>query len=231
MTKKDTIDTLEISKFAQLASQWWDKEGLLKTLHDINPARVSFINQFVRLSQKRVLDVGCGGGILCESMAAAGALVTGLDAEKDAIVIAKNHAQQTGLIVDYICQPLDNYGGQSFDVITCLEMLEHANDPALVIEHCYRLLRSGGWLFLSTINRTLISYASVIVAAEYILRLLPRQTHDYRKFIKPSELVTLTDSLGLQLIGISGIAYNPLSRIATLVDSVSANYIVACRKL
>ena len=231
MTKKTTIDSLEVAKFAQLASQWWDTEGALKTLHDINPARMEFISNFTTLVNQTVLDVGCGGGILCEGLAMAGAKVTGLDVEVEAITAARIHAQQSKLKIDYVCQPIEEYSADSFNIITCMEMLEHVSDPALVLEHCSRLLAPGGYLFLSTINRTLSAYATVIVAAEYILDLLPRQTHDYQKFIKPSELAAMARACGLEVLGLSGLSYNPLSRIAGLEDSVAGNYLMACRKI
>ncbi len=230
MNKKTTVDPLEVAKFAQHASQWWNADGPLKTLHDINPARLDFIQRFVDLSGQGILDVGCGGGILCEGMAAQGASVTGLDVEADAIGSAQHHAKENHLIIDYVCQPIEDYKAQSFDIVTCMEMLEHVADPELVIEHCGRLLKKGGYLFLSTINRTLTAYAKVIVAAEYILQLLPRQTHDYEKFIKPSELAALVRAAGLETVGMAGIGYNPLTRVASLQDSVAANYLLACRK-
>lgn len=230
MTSESTIDVQEIAKFAQHAAHWWDKEGPLKTLHDINPARLEFIARYQALAQKTVLDVGCGGGILCEGMAIQGAKVTGLDVEVDTIEAAKVHAQNSQLTISYISCPVEEYEVAAFDVVTCMEMLEHVKEPQLVINHCARLLKPGGYLFLSTINRTLKAYATAIIAAEYILGLLPRQTHDFEKFIKPSELVAMIRKAGLELSGMAGMAYNPLSRTAKLQDSVDVNYLVSCFK-
>lgn len=228
---KTTIDEVEVAKFAQHATQWWDPEGPLKTLHDINPARLTFIEHTQSLSGLRVLDIGCGGGVLSEAMAMKGALVTGLDVEDAAIIAARKHSMESKLKIDYICQALEEYVAEPFAVITCMEMLEHVQEPQLIIEHAARLLKPGGYLFLSTINRNLKSYASVVIAAEYLLNLLPRQTHDYDKFIKPSELATMIRSNGLDIVEIKGMGYNPLTRQASLKDSVAINYLMACRKI
>ena len=230
MTSKSTIDSQEIAKFAQHAKDWWDKEGPLKTLHDINSARLEFINDYYPLAHKTVLDVGCGGGILCEGMAKRKAKVTGLDVEIAAIEAAKAHAKSNQLAISYHCWPIEDYETEVFEVVTCMEMLEHVNEPQLVINHCARLLKPGGYLFLSTINRTLKAYTTAILAAEYLLGLLPRQTHDFQKFIKPSELVAMTRIAGLEFKGMAGMAYNPLSRSARLTDSVDVNYLVSCFK-
>jgi len=230
MRKKTTVDAVEVAKFAQHATQWWDTEGPLKTLHDINPARLAFIQKYITLTNQSGLDVGCGGGVLSEGLAYNGALVTGLDVEPDAIATAKAHAKKNGLQIKYVCELIEDFEAPSFDFITCMEMLEHVPDPRLVIEHCTRLLKPGGYLFLSTINRTAKAYASVIVAAEYILRLLPRQTHDFDKFIKTSELAGVVRAAGLEMVGMSGIAYNPFTRTASLQDSIQVNYLMACRK-
>ena len=224
-----TVDASEVAKFAQHASQWWNTEGPLKTLHDINPARIDFMHKFTEYDGSQVLDVGCGGGILSEGMALKGAIVTGLDVEPHAIEAAKAHAEQHHLHIQYVCQPIEEYEG-AYDLVTCMEMLEHVSEPQLVIEHCTRLLKPGGYLFLSTINRTLQAYASVIIAAEYILGLLPRQTHDYEKFIKPSELAAMVRKEGLETIGMAGMTYNPFTREASLQDSIKVNYLLACRK-
>ncbi|KTD21108.1 bifunctional 2-polyprenyl-6-hydroxyphenol methylase/3-demethylubiquinol 3-O-methyltransferase UbiG [Legionella londiniensis] len=230
MTKKSTIDPLEVTKFSQLAAHWWNPDGPLRTLHDINPARMQFIKQFINPTRHTVLDVGCGGGILCEALAQSGADVTGLDVEKDAIEAAKAHALRSGLSIQYVCQPLEEYEEEPFDIVTCMEMLEHVKEPETVIQHCARLLKPGGYLFLSTINRTLAAYLGAIIAAEYILELLPRQTHDYEKFIKPSELSVMVRAADLEIKGIKGMAYNPLTRTATLQESVQINYLLACCK-
>lgn len=230
MMKKSTVDSLEVAKFAQHASEWWNVNGPLKTLHDINPARLAFIQSHTDIAGQRVLDVGCGGGILCEGMALQGAIVTGLDVEEDAIACAREHVSQSQLTIDYVCQPIESFKANSFDSITCMEMLEHVQEPQLVIEHCGRLLKEGGYLFLSTLNRTLKAYASAIVGAEYILGLLPRQTHDFDKFLKPSELAQMIRASGLEMVEMTGLAYNPLTRAATLCDSVEVNYLMVCRK-
>ena len=230
MKKKTTVDHLEVEKFSQLSEQWWDADGPLKTLHDINPPRMEFIQKFVDLSEARILDVGCGGGILAEAMAVRGAKVTGLDVETESLTSAKLHAQQSNLSIEYVCQPIETYESDSFDSITCMEMLEHVANPQWVINHCVRLLKPNGYLLLSTINRTVAAYAGAILGAEYILNVLPRQTHDFNKFIKPSELAAMVRNAGLETIGISGMAYNPFSRHASLQDSVAINYLLSCRK-
>lgn len=227
MNNKTTIDSREIEKFAKLSDNWWDKDGALKTLHDINPARLLFIAKSVDLSGKRVLDVGCGGGILSESMAEKGAMVTGIDAECEAINTATAHAKESKLSINYICSPIEDFDEPQFDVVTCMELLEHVTAPQVVISHCARLLKPGGYLLVSTINRTLKAYATAIIAAEYVLGLLPKQTHDYEKFLKPSELAGMARYAGLEMTGMRGMAYNPLTRAADLQDSVSVNYLMS----
>jgi 2-polyprenyl-6-hydroxyphenyl methylase/3-demethylubiquinone-9 3-methyltransferase len=226
---ESTIDVQEVNKFAQHAKHWWDIQGPLKTLHDINDTRLQFIAQQVNLSGIRVLDVGCGGGILCEAMAKAGAQVTGIDAEGEAIAVAQQHAKENQLSIEYQCSPIEEFESESFDVVTCMEMLEHVQNPALVIEHCKRLLKPDGFLFLSTISRTIKAYATAIIAAEYILNILPKQTHDYHKFLKPSELIAMARSFDLNLIDMKGMNYNPLSRTASLSPDVSVNYLLALK--
>lgn len=230
MTNKTTIDNDEITKFSRLASHWWDKNGALKTLHDINPVRLQWIRQYTEMLGKNILDVGCGGGILSQAMAAHGAHVTGIDAEQEAILSALAKARDSQLTINYLCTPIEEYDKQTFDAITCMEMLEHVQNPQLVINHCARLLNSGGYLLLSTINRSWQAYAAAIVAAEYVLGLLPRQTHDYDKFIKPAELAAMARHAGLEVRGLQGLSYNPLSRQASLSDSVAVNYMMACYK-
>lgn len=230
MKTKTTVDSLEVAKFAQHASQWWDTEGPLKTLHDINPARIEFMQKFTDFNGHRVLDVGCGGGVLSEAMAKQGAIVTGLDVESQAIATAEAHAAEHQLQINYVCQPIEEYEADVYDLVTCMEMLEHVSEPQLVIDHCARLLKPGGYLFLSTINRTPQAYAGVIIAAEYMLGLLPRQTHDYKKFIKPSELAAMVRAAGLETVSMAGMSYNPFTREASLQDSIKMNYLLACRK-
>ncbi len=227
MNNKSTVNLEEVNKFAQHAKQWWNTEGPLKTLHDINSTRLDFINKHRPLAGLQVLDIGCGGGILCEAMAKAGAKVTGIDAEQEAIQTAQEHAKNNELLITYACTPVENYEGSQYDAITCMEMLEHIEHPEVLMENCKRLLKPGGYLFLSTISRTAKAYASVIIAAEYMLNLLPRQTHDYNKFIKPSELIAMTRSLDFTLIDLCGMSYNPILRTASLCSDVQVNYLVA----
>lgn len=226
-SKQSSVDQLELDKFAQHAPQWWDMNGPLKTLHDINKVRVEFINQHCHLEGASLLDVGCGGGILSEALAQAGAKVTGIDATPEAIAAAKEHALLASLNIDYHTCPIEDFDHPQFDVITCMELLEHVPNPELVMEHCARLLKPQGILLVSTINRGLKAYLSVILAAEYVLRLLPRQTHDYQKFIKPSELSAMARKMDLELIDIKGLHYNPLTRDASLTSDSSANYLMA----
>lgn len=230
MNNKSTINAEEVNKFAQHAKHWWDTEGPLKTLHDINETRLQFIAQHVNLTDVSVLDIGCGGGILCEAMAKSGAKVTGIDAECEAIQAAQEHAKSNDLAIDYFCTPVETYKNKQYDVITCMEMLEHVEYPEIVLEHCIRLLKPNGLLFLSTISRTVKAYASAIVAAEYVLNLLPRQTHDYSKFIKPSELMVMARSLGFNLLDMQGMNYNPILRTSSLSSDVQVNYLLALQR-
>lgn len=225
-----TIDAQEIDKFAKQSSHWWDLEGPFKTLHDINSLRLEFISSQKPLNNLRVLDLGCGGGILTESLAKRGAQVTGIDAGVEAIdaAIAHNNRQ---LPIEYLCLAVEDYDKEeAFDVITCMEMLEHVPNPALIFEQCKRLLKPQGFLFVSTINRTLNSYATTILAAEYVLGLLPRQTHDYHKFIKPSELAAIARHLDFKLLSLKGMDYNPFTRHASLSAKVSANYLMSLQR-
>ena len=224
---ESTVDEQEVMKFAQQAANWWDSNGPLKTLHDINATRLGFIAQQVNLAGSSILDVGCGGGILCEAMARAGAQVVGIDAACEVIHVAANHAKESQLAIDYLSTPIEDYDGKSFDVVTCMELLEHVQKPELVLEHCRRLLNSNGFLFVSTISRTLTAYASAVIAAEYVLGILPKQTHDYEQFIKPSELASMARSLDLNLIDLRGMNYNPILRQASLSFDVRVNYLMA----
>lgn len=227
MNTKSTINAEEVNKFASHANQWWDTEGPLKTLHDINPTRLIFISQQLHLTGLSLLDVGCGGGILCEAMTKYGAKVTGIDAESAAIRTAQEHARDNKLSIDYFCTPIEQYDGKRYDAITCMELLEHVDHPEIVLEHCKRMLKPKGFLFLSTISRTFKAYAGAIIVAEYVLNLLPRQTHDYSKFIKPSELMTMARSFGFKLVEMQGMNYNPITRTATLSAEVEINYLLA----
>jgi 2-polyprenyl-6-hydroxyphenyl methylase/3-demethylubiquinone-9 3-methyltransferase len=222
-----SVDQQEIAKFAQYANDWWDTQGPLRTLHDINETRLRFIAQHIKLKDSRILDVGCGGGILCEAMSKAGAKIVGVDAEVQAIKVATEHAKKNNLSIEYYCTALEEYEAEPVDAVTCMELLEHVPYPELIIQHCTRLLKPGGTLILSTLNRTLKAYATAIVAAEYLLNLLPRQTHDYEKFINPSELASMGRKWDLKVIGLSGLIYNPLNRNASLGPDVSVNYLMA----
>lgn len=230
MTSETSFDQQEVARFSQLASQWWNVHGPLKTLHDINPTRIDFMQNHIHLSKLRVLDVGCGAGILSEALAQAGAEVCAIDAGEEVIQVARLHAQNNGLTIQYDCILVEDYEAPDFDVLCCMEMLEHVNNPELVIKHCSRLLKPGGHLFLSTINRTLTAYGAAIVAGEYLLGLLPRQTHDYRKFIKPAELAAMARAAGLEVIDLQGMNYNPFTSKANLQPSVAVNYLMACFK-
>lgn len=226
MTK--TVDNQEVEKFSKHADDWWNTKGPLKTLHDINPLRVSFIQEYSLLEGKRVLDLGCGGGILSEALARAGAAVVGIDAEPKAINTAKTHAKAQNLAIEYYCTPVESFAAEPFDSIICMEMLEHVQNPALVLRHCARLLKPEGKLLLSTINRTSKAWAAAILMAEYVLNLLPRQTHDFNKFLKPSELGTMLRALGMDIEAIKGMSYNPLTGSALMSEDVSINYLLAC---
>lgn len=229
------VDAAEVAKFEALASRWWDPQSEFKPLHDINPLRLDFIDARSGLAGKCVLDVGCGGGILSESMAHRGAKVTGIDLGEAPLGVARLHAEESGVEIDYrnisVEALADEQPGQ-FDIITCMEMLEHVPDPASVIRACSQLVRPGGYVFFSTLNRTPKSYAFAILGAEYVLRLLPRGTHDYAKFIRPSEMAAWSRTSGLEVREQTGLTYNPLTRRYRLVvNDVSVNYMMYCRKV
>ena len=234
MTTHSNVDPSEIAKFEALASRWWDPESEFKPLHDINPLRCNYIDEIAHLAGKKVLDVGCGGGILSEAMAQRGAQVSGIDMGEAPLNVAKLHALESGLEINYRQMPVEELAEQepvSYDVVTCLEMLEHVPDPASVIRACMQLVKPGGKVFFSTLNRNPKSYAFAIVGAEYLLRLLPAGTHDYAKFIKPSELSQWCREAGLRVTDMTGMVYNPLTRIYKLKDNdVSVNYLMATDK-
>lgn len=228
-TKSVNVDPGEIAKFESLANRWWDRESEFKPLHDINPLRAGFIEKEVSLPGKTVLDVGCGGGILSEALAFRGARVTGIDMGEAPLAVARLHLLESGLDIDYQQATAEDFADEhesAFDVVCCLEMLEHVPEPSSVIKACQRLLKPGGHLFLSTINRNPKAYLFAIIGAEYLLRLLPRGTHDYDKFIRPSELAGWARDSGLQWQKIIGMTYNPLTREYRLGDDVSVNYLV-----
>lgn len=227
------FDQKEINKFNNLAHEWWNLEGEFKTLHQINPLRLEFIKKHVNLEGKKVIDVGCGGGILAESLACNGANVTGIDMAPQSIETAQLHLFESGLAVDYHCIDLLSIAdtqAEEYDVVSCMEMLEHVPDPELIIANCAKLLKPDGVAFFSTLNRTLKSYALGVLGAEYIFKLLPRGTHDYSKFIKPAELSQLLRQHGLRVTDIKGINYNPFSGHARICQNTDINYMVSCIK-
>lgn len=228
-TQTLNADQIELQKFAQLAHKWWDKNSEFKPLHEINPLRLNYINNIAPLNNKRVLDVGCGGGILSESMYFKGADVTAIDLGEKALSVAKLHQLESGAKVDYRYISVEQLASEqpaSFDIVTCMEMLEHVPDPAAVIAACAQLAKPGGMVFFSTINRNPKAYLYAVIGAEYVLNLLPKGTHDYAKFIKPSELSAWARQAGLNVSGLKGMSYNPLTKIYALSDDVSVNYLM-----
>jgi 2-polyprenyl-6-hydroxyphenyl methylase/3-demethylubiquinone-9 3-methyltransferase len=227
------VDPVEVEKFSQLAHCWWDATSEFKPLHDINPLRLDYIDRAVGLGGKSVLDVGCGGGILAESMAARGARVTGIDAGESPLKVAQLHLLESGLDVDYRLAAAEELAGEmprAFDIVTCMEMLEHVPDPASTVTACSSLLRPGGRAFFATINRNPKAYLFAVIGAEYVLRLLPRGTHDYARFVKPSELAAMCRTAGLSLSGLTGMTYNPFTRTYALGPDVDVNYILHATK-
>jgi 2-polyprenyl-6-hydroxyphenyl methylase/3-demethylubiquinone-9 3-methyltransferase len=227
------VDPAELAKFSELAHHWWNPAGDFKPLHDINPLRLDYIDARVGLEGKTVLDIGCGGGILAESMAQRGAAVTGIDLADKPLAVARLHLIESGNQVDYrniAAEELAREMPARFDAVTCMEMLEHVPDPTSTVAACAALAKPGGQVFFSTINRNLKAYLFAVIGAEYVLKLLPRGTHDYARFIKPSELATHCRHAGLQFRGVTGMTYNPLSKIYALGDDSSVNYIVHCVK-
>jgi 2-polyprenyl-6-hydroxyphenyl methylase/3-demethylubiquinone-9 3-methyltransferase len=225
------IDAREVAKFEELAHRWWDPHSEFKPLHDINPLRLDYIDQRAGLADKQVLDVGCGGGILSESMAQRGARVTGIDAGETPLAVARLHLHESGLAVDYQQTTAEDMARQhagTFDIVTCLEMLEHVPDPGSVIRACSELVKPGGHVFFSTINRNPKSFLFAIVGAEYVLNMLPKGTHEYARFIRPSELAGWIREAGLELVDITGMSYNPLNKRYSLGKDVDVNYLVHC---
>lgn len=230
MTSTENVHEHEIHKFGVLADRWWDLDGEFKTLHAVNPLRIQFIRSFAELGGKRVVDVGCGGGILSEGLARAGAQVVGIDLAEELLDIAKSHADESGIEADYrriSAEALAEAEPGSFDIVTCMEMLEHVPDPASVVRACAKLVKPGGRVFFSTLNRKLKAYLLAIVGAEYLLNMIPKGTHDYATFIKPSELSRWAREAGLELLGMEGIAYNPITGQFTLSRDLDVNYLAA----
>ena len=227
-------DPQELAKFSDLAHRWWDPDGEFRPLHQINPLRLGWIDSLAVLAGKQVLDVGCGGGILAEAMAGRGARVLGIDMARKSLEVARLHALESGCAgVDYrevAAETLAEESPAAWDVVTCLEMLEHVPDPASTVAACARLVKPQGWVFFSTINRNPKAFLFAIVGAEYVLNLLPRGTHEYAKLVRPSELARWCRDGGLQVVGTRGMQYNPLTRRYWLSEDASVNYLVACRR-
>ena len=228
-------DPQELAKFSELAHRWWDTESEFRPLHQINPLRLDWIDQLARVRGKQVLDVGCGGGILADAMARRGADVLGIDLAGKALKVAQLHALEAATpSVDYrevSAETLAEERPANFDIVTCMEMLEHVPDPASVVQACATLAKPGGWLFFSTLNRNPKSFLFAIVGAEYVLKLLPKGTHEYAKFIQPSELAQHCRAAGLEVTATRGLQYNPITRRYWLSNDTSVNYMFACRKL
>jgi 2-polyprenyl-6-hydroxyphenyl methylase / 3-demethylubiquinone-9 3-methyltransferase len=227
------VDPLELEKFSALAHRWWDPQSEFKPLHDINPLRLDYIDSIAGLEGKTVLDVGCGGGILSEAMAARGAVVTGIDLAEKPLKVARLHLLESGREVEYMnvaAEELARKRPQHYDIVTCMELLEHVPNPAATVQACADLAKPGGWIFFATINRNPKSYLFAVVGAEYVLKLLPRGTHDYAKFIKPSELAAMCRKAALAVTGMTGMTYNPLTRVYALESDTDVNYIMHAQK-
>lgn len=223
----------EIGKFSALASRWWDPNGPQRPLHELNPVRLDFVRRHVRLPGSQVLDVGCGGGLLTEALAGEGAQATGIDLSEKLIDIARLHLLESGRDAEYLLVSAEQLAVErpaAFDAVTCMEMLEHVPDPHAILQACFDLLKPGGRLCLSTLNRTPKAFALAILGAEYLAQLLPKGTHDYRSFIKPSEMAASLRETGFELLEVSGLGYNPLNRKATLSSDTSVNYLMLAEK-
>lgn len=233
MNATNNADPRELDKFGDAAHRWWDPNSEFRPLHDINPARVAWIDDHTGLKGKQVVDVGCGGGLLSEGMAAMGAQVTGIDLSERALSIARLHLYESGHVIDYrliSAEAMADEAPSRFDFVTCLEMLEHVPDPASTVAACARMVKPGGQVFLSTINRNPKAYLLAVVGAEYIFNLLPRGTHDYTRFLKPAELARLCRAAGLEVLEITGLRYNPLKRDASIGGDTDVNYLLRARR-
>jgi 2-polyprenyl-6-hydroxyphenyl methylase/3-demethylubiquinone-9 3-methyltransferase len=226
-------DPLEIQKFSDVAHHWWDINSEFRPLHEINPLRLEWINSRAPLNGKKVIDVGCGGGILAESMAKKGAHVTGIDLSQKALNVADLHSLESGLTIRYqhiAAEKMAEQESSEYDVVTCMEMLEHVPDPGSIVQACAKLVKPGGYVFFSTLNRNPKSYLYAVLGAEYLLQMLPKGTHDYSKFITPAELASAIRQAGLELLTLRGMGYNPITKMYSLNSDTSVNYLVACRR-
>ena len=234
MSKTQNVDPNEIRKFEELASRWWDRNSEFKPLHDINPLRANWIDALAPVAEKKILDVGCGGGILCEALAQRGANVTGIDMGEAPLAVGNLHSLESGVSVTYEQSTAEDYAGshaETFDTVTCLEMLEHVPDPSSVVAACAAMTKPGGTLFFSTINRNPKAYLLAIIGVEYVLRMLPRGTHEYSKFIRPSELGQWIRDAGLDIDQMTGLLYNPITKTYKLDErDVDVNYMICARK-
>ncbi|MCS5587573.1 MAG: bifunctional 2-polyprenyl-6-hydroxyphenol methylase/3-demethylubiquinol 3-O-methyltransferase UbiG [Porticoccaceae bacterium] len=234
MSKTENVDPNEIRKFEELASRWWDRNSEFKPLHDINPLRANWIDSLAPVAEQAVLDVGCGGGILCEALAQRGASVTGIDMGDAPLAVANLHKLESGVTVNYQKSTAEHFAedhAATFDIVTCLEMLEHVPDPSSVVKACAQMTKPGGTVFFSTINRNPKAFMLAIIGAEYVLRLLPRGTHEYAKFIRPSELATWVREAGLEIDQMCGLLFNPLTKTYKLSDrDMNVNYMLCARK-
>jgi 2-polyprenyl-6-hydroxyphenyl methylase/3-demethylubiquinone-9 3-methyltransferase len=227
------IDAQEVAKFDAIAAQWWDLNGDFKPLHAINPLRLQFINEQTSLGNKTVLDVGCGGGILSESMAQLGAQVTGIDMSASVLEVARLHLLESQLKINYQQTTVEDFAAQhaaQFDLLTCMELLEHVPDPESAVRSCAQLVKPKGAIFFSTINRNPKAYLQAVIGAEYVLKLLPKGTHDYAKFIRPSELARWARAAGLTVKAMQGMTYNPINKVYSLCESIDVNYLMYCIK-
>lgn len=233
-TTHSNIDPNEVAKFDALASSWWDLEGESKPLHEINPLRLDYIKTKCSLPNKQIIDVGCGGGILSEALAKNQANVTGIDMGEQPLNVARLHALEAGLNIDYqqmIVEQKAQLSADEFDIVTCMEMLEHVPDPASVIRACAQLVKPGGDVFFSTLNRHPKAYLLAVIGAEYLLKMLPKGTHHYKRFIRPSEMASWCRQAGLEVMDIRGLSYNPLTKVYALGSDVKVNYLMHCRRL